>query len=797
MRVGLRKLCYLGLSMTWLAACAPDPEAVTSEDLTSKSAVEKTLKIKAYVYVDENASDYTIESAVQRQIRTAFGPLRIGKISVDDREFRMIDKSTFVKAPVQVVKKGANGERQVLKKVQKVAYTYTARALVEKSLASEGSFGFALLMGNYQAIVDEIIKDCTENYEHDREFASSFWYVWSPNEYSCKSIIQKETTELAGEGAGLDEGQVGEKEYNRRYLPISAELKSVDAPKTTYPEYDKLFGLDDPGKDRIVIYQILGVASHDGDPESQRFENDMGFVEYFKLFKVVADQWKSLKVAADSEANPLSFSFKGKTYTGTFAQLYSWVVSKSSFPSEISYDDQKAFRRAIHDSILLKWVKLEVPITVTASGRGSKNMTIEFRFLFGTESGYNVKNYFREAFKKGDVVLYDGHSYIGSGPLDPNNYSPADFSDRYQILFFNSCVSFNYYGVSYFKHKSSKQLDLVTNGLEVWINDGGKSMGQFMVALFDGKQSSWLTVLEKTAIKTSYWGIHDPNRAVDGELDNTFDPQATAITVKEGNGAAPLTVINSTAGCNQTVGGTIQLSADSAQATRVEFFAGGQPVGTDSSKPFTASFDTRTVANGSLEIKVKATDAAGATAEASCTLTVSNTPVGTEPLFSDDMESAQTAGNWTATGLWHLAANSTCATPGFASGANAFYFGQDAGCSYDTKKAVKGTLTSRAIAGVTATSKLSFQFLRDVEKASSGSYDKTSVEVAVGASTTFKKLWSKDCKDASQKSWQSSGELSLAEYAGKSIRIRFNFDSVDSYDNAHIGWLIDDVVVTP
>ena len=176
---------------------------------------------------------------------------------------------------------------------------------------------------------------------------------------------------------------------------------------------------------------------------------------------------------------------------------------------------------------------------------------------------------------------------------------------------------------------------------------------------------------------------------------------------------------------------------------------------------------------------------------------MSNTPAGNDPLFTDDMESATTATNWTATGLWHLATSSACASPGFASATKSYYFGQDAGCTYNTSKTVKGTLTSREIAGITATSKLRFQYLREVESGSSGSYDKTSVEVAVGSSTTWTKIWSKDSKDPSQKSWQSSGELSLAEYAGKTIKVRFNFDSVDSYDNAHIGWMIDDVVVTP
>lgn len=51
-------------------------------------------------------------------------------------------------------------------------------------------------------------------------------------------------------------------------------------------------------------------------------------------------------------------------------------------------------------------------------------------------------------------------------------------------------------------------------------------------------------------------------------------------------------------------------------------------------------------------------------------------------------------------------------------------------------------------------------------------------------------------KDASAKAWTSSGALSLAEYAGKSIQLRFSFDSVDNYENSHVGWMIDDVVVS-
>jgi hypothetical protein len=782
------------------AACSPSAgPSATDDDLTSKAATEKDLSLKAYVYVEENASTYSISSAIQQQVRTAFGPLRIGGVSVDDREFKNnIDPASFVKTVLEVVKKGGSGAPNTLvKKVTRVEYTYRARALVDNKVASQKTFPLALLVGSYQSFVNDIIKDCVENYEHDRDFADAFWYVWAPSEPACQQLIGKEVAELESERQGLAANQIGEKEYGRRYLPVSLELKSVDAPKTTFPEYDQLYGIDDPAKDRVVVYQVVGVASHSDDPIDQRYENDMGLQEFFKVTRVVWDKFrKTLHVAADSPCNPLSFSFKGKSYTGTFGDLYSWIVDQSNFPADVASADTRAFRRAIHDNVLLKWIKLEVPLTVSTA-RSTKNVVLELRLIFGADSGWNVRSYFREAFKNADVVLYDGHSYIGSGPLDPANYSVYDFADKYQILVFNSCVSFNYYGVSYFKLKNggSKKLDLVTNGLEVWIQDGGRSMGQLIVALFDGQQNTWLKVLEKTQAQSWWGGVHDPNRNVDGELDNTYDPQATPITVTEGSAGPALTVKNTTAACGATASGTIELGAQSATATRVEFAVAGVTVATDTSVPFGATWDSKSVQNGPVEVTARAIDVAGASAEATCTVTVNNGGGTTTDLFSDDMEAGNSS--WTATGLWHLAQSSTCASPGSASGIAAWYFGQDATCNYKATGAVKGILTSRAIDRISGTSKLSFKFFRETEQSAWGTFDKASVEVAVDGTSTWKEIWAKDCKEASTKAWAASSDLSLADYAGKNIRLRFSFDSGDSFDNEHVGWLVDDVRVTP
>lgn len=44
--------------------------------------------------------------------------------------------------------------------------------------------------------------------------------------------------------------------------------------------------------------------------------------------------------------------------------------------------------------------------------------------------------------------------------------------------------------------------------------------------------------------------------------------------------------------------------------------------------------------------------------------------------------------------------------------------------------------------------------------------------------------------------WQSSGNISLAAFAGDTIRLRFSFNTVASRSNGYLGWFIDDVQVT-
>jgi hypothetical protein len=194
-----------------------------------------------------------------------------------------------------------------------------------------------------------------------------------------------------------------------------------------------------------------------------------------------------------------------------------------------------------------------------------------------------------------------------------------------------------------------------------------------------------------------------------------------------------------------------------------------------------------TLSVGSHTILARITDSGGLTTTAMISVTITGTST---TLFSDNFEGTT---SWSPTGLWHMANNSTCASPGYSSATHAMYFGIDSSCTYSNGTRVSGQITSPIITGVVSTSSLRFKYYRRVESAS-GSYDVASVQVVTG--TTATTIWSRSSANASNTLWNDSGAISLSAYAGQSIQVRFKFDSMDSAYNSYTGFIVDDVVVT-
>jgi hypothetical protein len=324
--------------------------------------------------------------------------------------------------------------------------------------------------------------------------------------------------------------EVVKAEVDRLYVPMTAKLAAQTTnTKPSYPEYDRLYaGGVESGK--LVIGMVSGMMADWAAGEKHDTIDDDGYKMWFQGVQAVFAARNNFKLVSIEGAKDLSVTVNGKTYSPSFTDVMNMELNSSGFPAGLAYADRRALRVALGDKLAKHWIRFEAPVSVTVGGE-TKDVTIVLQTYFGAEGDPTPH---KRAIKTSDVFIYNGHSYIGYGPLDPSNFSASDFPSSYQIMFVNGCVSYNYYDKDYLPLKSggTRNLDMVTNGLESWVNGSGPAMGRFVGALIDGKQHNYSELL-KAAEFTGYgysWG-QDALRVVEGELDNVYSPSKKPMTV--------------------------------------------------------------------------------------------------------------------------------------------------------------------------------------------------------------------------------------------------------------------------
>jgi len=90
-----------------------------------------------------------------------------------------------------------------------------------------------------------------------------------------------------------------------------------------------------------------------------------------------------------------------------------------------------------------------------------------------------------------------------------------------------------------------------------------------------------------------------------------------------------------------TLSGTIQISSAASNATLVKFYCDGSEIGTDNSSPFTLSWNSASVSDGSHNLKVKA-EGEGGSAEDQVQVVISNGQTGIVVTISPDTATVQT-----------------------------------------------------------------------------------------------------------------------------------------------------------
>ncbi len=160
-------------------------------------------------------------------------------------------------------------------------------------------------------------------------------------------------------------------------------------------------------------------------------------------------------------------------------------------------------------------------------------------------------------------------------------------------------------------------------------------------------------------------------------------------------------------------------------------------------------------------------------------------------VFSDDFEAG--LGHWTATPGFQLEDSSTSCfasiTP-FPSGTKAAYYGDPSTCTFDFSQ--PATLEMNAGVQLPANAgaaRLEFESYDEAECAIC-TYDSRYVAVSVDGGP-----WAIIAQSDRIFEWYRA-VVDLTPYLGSSVRIRFEFDPLDPFENSFLGWVIDDVRIT-
>ena len=517
------------LSLLTAAGCASDAEPAAAvapvegvpvtgdeDDLTSNTALSRNIDFVGVVYVSAAAGEQEIISAVNAQCKTGFGPLRNAKAVPNTRELKNADPASFKRTVVEVVDT-LNGN--AVTKMLRVSYRYKDIAVVDKSYAYRSSIPLAVLGKDAQSQSDRVYRECTDNSEHTREYP--LWYEFEPSRSSCRAAISAEQTAIDAERRKLTskKTQVSKLEAERLYLPITVKIGPDKTNKgASYPEYHRLFsGGVEAGK------LVIGLVNGTIDDDKPEITDDSGYSDWTDELEALAGVRPFAIVATDPPADFSAFKVGNKTLSNPTLQN---IVDLNN-GRLAGYDDaeQRELKKLVGAKLARRWITLEAPVTVRIGSAEPKAVTFKVQTYFGADSNAAV---YKRAIKTSDVFIYNGHSYIGSGPLDSSRFTKDDFPASYQILFIDGCVSYNYYEKDYIplKEGGTKNLDLITNGIEAPSYQSGYALGEFLSAMLSGKQPSYRDLL--TAAEAT-----DSLRVVDGEVDNVYSPAKQPIQVDD------------------------------------------------------------------------------------------------------------------------------------------------------------------------------------------------------------------------------------------------------------------------
>lgn len=150
--------------------------------------------------------------------------------------------------------------------------------------------------------------------------------------------------------------------------------------------------------------------------------------------------------------------------------------------------------------------------------------------------------------------------------------------------------------------------------------------------------------------------------------------------------------------------------------------------------------------------------------------------------------------DWTVSGLWHLVTQGQSPCFNSKTGTRSVYFGLDTNCTFYNGSAVQGELTSPLVSIPSNLEAVELTFASWFQTESGTFYDRKLVEYQEEGNSEWLLLTQ---LSGTQSSWQTIAQTLPASLSGKTIRLRFRFDSVDAVGNQYKGWYVDDIKLSP
>ena len=255
------------------------------------------------------------------------------------------------------------------------------------------------------------------------------------------------------------------KKANPFVLEFEGAMTKLDNTKSTYPEYNRIYG-----QEKLSISVIVGFIN--GVNPGRLSKKDEGYASFMELGQKLSDEGFTL----------LSQSREGINHLQTY---------------------QKQLTNAL-----------------------GVNQTIDLNLILA-DSETDVNGTFTKRFKwaleNSQIVAYDGHSGLG-GYLDIVRFPRLKLPSFYQIFFFNGCSSYPYYNSMYFASKTggSKNLEILTAGLPTLTSTSVSNMIAFLSPFISGRVTSYQTLLRNlersNGDETTYL------MGVNGDEDNVWRP---------------------------------------------------------------------------------------------------------------------------------------------------------------------------------------------------------------------------------------------------------------------------------